>query len=311
MWVWIGVGVLAIWLLMNFKTSRADGTLLEVHPYRRMMPYIMRGRNESVVYYDDYVDAEKLLKYIESVRGNFQVNVTHCLVAAAGVGLREVPSMNRFVSGRRLYQRNERVVSFSMKRKRLDKKAKISVVQLRMNDNDTFQDLVQRTSGGIQTERSNKKTYVDKELDLFLRLPRFILDRAVPIFEWLDYYNCLPYSFTKNDAFYSSMFIANLGSLGMSAAYHHLYEWGNCPLFLMVGQIEERPMVVDGKVVARKVLHLRWSYDERIDDGLTSKYGMAAVKRVLENPFEELGCIEPDGSDAFPLGSRTLSKGQE
>ena len=305
--VWVLVGVVAVWLLMSLKTSRADGTLLEVHPYRRMMPYIMRGRNESVVYYDDYIDAEKLLEYVEAVRERMPVNVTHCLVAAASVGLREVPSMNRFVSGRRLYQRNERVVSFSMKRKRMDKKSKISVVQLRIGDDETFKDLVERTAGNISVERSSKKTYVDKELDLFLRLPRFILDRAVPLFQWLDYNNCLPYAFTKNDAFYSSMFIANLGSLGMSAAYHHLYEWGNCPLFLMVGKIEERPMVHNGAVVPRKVLHLRWSYDERIDDGLTSKYGMGAVRRVLENPFEELGCIAADGSDIFPLGSRSLT----
>ena len=66
--VWVLLGVVLIWLLMSLKTSRADGTLLEVHPYRRMMPYIMRGRNESVVYYDDYIDAEKLLEYVEAVR---------------------------------------------------------------------------------------------------------------------------------------------------------------------------------------------------------------------------------------------------
>ena len=66
LWVWIGGSVFLAWLLMNFKTSRGDGTLLDVHPYRRMMPYIMRGRNESVVYYDDYVDVEKLLEYIEN-----------------------------------------------------------------------------------------------------------------------------------------------------------------------------------------------------------------------------------------------------
>jgi len=109
------------------------------------------------------------------------------------------------------------------------------------------------------------------------------------VVHWADYHNLLPWSYIRNDAFYTSMFIANLGSLGMNAAYHHLYEYGTCPLFLMVGQIEDRPAAVDGELALVKTLHLRWSYDERIDDGLTSKYGMATVKAALENPDEYFG----------------------
>ena len=87
----------------------------------------------------------------------------------------------------------------------------------------------------------------------------------------------------------------------MRAGFHHLYEWGNCPLFMMVGKIEDRPVVEDGKVVVQKTMHIRWTYDERIDDGLTSSYGMAAARKLLENPYEYLGCIKEDGSDVRAL----------
>ena len=100
------------------------------------------------------------------------------------------------------------------------------------------------------------------------------------------------FEFIKNDGFYTSIFIANLGSLGMNAGYHHLYEYGTCPLFMMVGKIDERAVVVDGKVVPRKILPVRWTYDERIDDGLTSKYGMQSCRQALENPEEAFGPIE-------------------
>ena len=50
---------------------------------------------------------------------------------------------------------------------------------------------------------------------------------------------------------------------------------------VLVGDQSDRR---DGALAVRKILHLRWSYDERIDDGLSSRYGMDAVKRVLEDP---------------------------
>lgn len=301
MWITFGVLVL-IWIGLNLKKSRADGKLARVHPYRRMMPFIMQGRNESIVYYDDAVDVEKLLAYVKDARKRFHCDVTHCLVAAVSVGLGKNPTMNNFVSGRRVYERNERQISFSMKRQKKNKKAKIAVVKLEMESGETFEQLCARIQGQIGEERSDKKTYMDKELALFTSFPRPLMNLGVKFFQLLDYYNLLPYNaFIKGDTMYTSVFVANLGSLGMRAAYHHLYEWGNCPLFLMVGKVEERAVVVDGEIVVKKILPLRYSYDERIDDGLSSSYGMAAMRYVLENPYEELGCVAEDGSDARPL----------
>jgi len=80
--------------------------------------------------------------------------------------------------------------------------------------------------------------------------------------------------------------------VGMRAGYHHLYNYGTCPLFLMLGRIEERAWVVDGEVVPRKILHIRFSYDERIDDGLTAKEGIDWIRTVLEAPEEYFGKVE-------------------
>ncbi len=290
---WIIIAI-AVYIALQFKTGRKDGEIVKVHPYRQMMPYIMPGRNESIVYYDDFIEADALLEYIKNHKDDLGADIVACTVAAVGIGLAEQPRMNQFVSGRRLYRRRHRQITFSMKRKKLNKAAKLAVVKLEMNDGETFRDLVGRINGQIKEERSDKKTYMDKELQLFTLVPRPVLNFFVAFFKWLDYYNLLPYdAFIKSDGMYTSAFIANLGSLGMKAAYHHLYEWGNCPLFLMVGKIEERPVVEDGAVVGKKILHLRWSYDERIDDGLSSSYGMAAVKRVLEDPEQWLAPDAP------------------
>jgi len=306
----IVVGALVVVItLLNMKTSRPDGVYLgRIHPYRKLMLYIMPTRNESYVLYDDYVRVDALERYIEKARERFHVDMTHCIVAAVANGMKKVPSMNRFVVGHRLYQRKGIWITFSMKRKKLDRKAKLSAVKREIPPNQSIFELCSQLNESIAVERSDKKTYLDKELGLLSRIPRPVLRFGVGLLKRLDYYGLLPAGFIKNDAMFTGIFSANLGSLGMNAGYHHLYEWGTCPLFLMVGKIEERPVVEDGEVVVRRVLPLRFTFDERIDDGLNAGFGIKGAVDALENPFELLGCVAPDGSDDHPIGDPPPSK---
>lgn len=294
LWAAVAAAVLlACWLLINCKTSRSDGTLIpSVHPYRVMLGHITPRRNEAIVYFDSYVRADRLLAYVAAAKGKLDVDITHCLIAAVGTALKENPRMNRFVAGRRLYQRRARTVTFSAKRKRLDREAKLAAVKITLKDGDDFAALCRSVNRSIGEERSDRPTYLDRELGLLTKVPRALLIRGVNLCFWLDHHNLLPASFIDNDAMFTSVFIANLGSLDMDPGYHHLYEWGNCPVFLTAGRITDRPAVDGDRVIVQKTLHLRWSYDERIDDGLNARFGIDAVKRILEDPFTHLGNLD-------------------
>src|SRR5690606_18097058 len=119
-----------------------------------------------------------------------------------------------------------------------NKKAKLSAVKKNLDPSWTFRDLCENLQTEINVERSGKRTYADKEFDVFRLLPRPLMVGAQKFISLLDYYNLLPGGFIAGDGMYTSMFIANLGSVGMGPGYHHLYEWGNCPLFMMAGKIE-------------------------------------------------------------------------
>lgn len=291
------VGLFAGWVLANFKTARPDGTLVKVPPFRRLMFYIMKGRNESIVFFDHAVRAEKLEAWLASLPAEIDARVVHATVAGISIGLAENPRLNQFVSGRRLYKRNARYVTFSMKRKKLNKEAKLAAVKLRMEDGETFPELCQRMNADIKFERSGQKTAADKEYDLFNLLPRPLLAGAAALLHHLDHYNVLPNFFIEGDGMYTSVFLANLGSLDMAAGYHHLYEYGNCPLFVMAGAFEDRPVVEDGEVVVARILPLRFSFDERVDDGLTARDGIRAMVRTMEDPARWIG--EPDGEGGW------------
>ena len=53
---------------------------------------------------------------------------------------------------------------------------------------------------------------------------------------------------------------------------------------LGVNQIHDRPMVVDGQIVARKMMYLSPSFDPRVLDGAAASRFVCALKELLEAP---------------------------
>ncbi|MFZ5475649.1 MAG: 2-oxo acid dehydrogenase subunit E2 [Myxococcota bacterium] len=294
--------VFVAWIALHARTSRPDGRALPMHPFRRLLLYLLPSRNGAVVYFDAYPRAEKLLAWLEKTKDRCGANVTHAAVAGCFLGLASTPRMNRFVVGNRLYERDGRWITFSMKRQKMDRAAQLSTVKLRIEDGESFRQLCERINGGIGQERSGKKTKADKEIDFFNFFPRPLLRAGAALLAKADEFGLLPGWYIREDPMYTSIFLANLGSLGMGAGYHHLFEYGNCPLFIMLGQVEDKPVVEDGKVVVGKVLHVRFTYEERIDDGLNARFGIEALVRVLEDPDRWLGGTD-DASD-FALWPR-------
>lgn len=285
-------------VLFSFKTSRPDGDVVSTPAYRRLMFHIMRGKAESVVYFDAWVNAEKLLPYVEAARASFGANLTHCVVAATGLCLARAPRINRFTSGQRLYARRGRHVTFSMKRGTepdgaVARASELGTIKIEVKDGEDFPSLCKRINSDIRLQRSGADTPADKEYRLFNLLPQFVLRGAARLIMALDQMNLLPGFFIEGDGMFSSVFVANLGSIHMDAGYHHLYEYGNTPIFIMVGQVCERPVVVEGAVVARPALHLRFTFDERIDDGLNARHAMEALVEALEDPERWLGGLGP------------------
>ena len=61
------------------------------------------------------------------------------------------------------------------------------------------------------------------------------------------------------------------------AGFHHLWEYGTCSIFAVLGKIEPGPE-------GRRMMRVCWSYDERIEDGLYSQITIAGIQKRLENP---------------------------
>lgn len=84
------------------RKKRADGRAVEDVPaYRQVMPYIMRGRNESTVLFEQAVDLSNTLRFIDDLnqQGDLRIGVFDILMWAAVQTLSSFPRLNRFVAG--------------------------------------------------------------------------------------------------------------------------------------------------------------------------------------------------------------------
>ena len=152
-------------------------------------------------------------------------------------------------------------------------------------DGETFEQLCRRIDTNVAEERSGRKTAADREYDLFTLLPRAVLAWAPGLLKRLDHYGLLPGWFIEGDGMYTSVFIANLGSVGLDAAYHHLFEYGTVPIFVTMGRVHRAPVVhPNGEVGSHEVFVLRYTYDERIEDGFYAARALDQIKAELENP---------------------------
>lgn len=162
--------------------------------------------------------------------------------------------------------------------------APLATVKRRVPHAETFATLIADLDGGIAEAKSDKKSTIDKELGVLLKLPGFVLLFLLVVMKRLYAWGLAPRSLVDTDPLYTSAFVANLGSIKIDAAYHHLYEHGTCPLFVTIGQVTHVPAVVDGALVARPTVTLRYTFDERVEDGLYCARALKLLAEHVEDP---------------------------
>jgi hypothetical protein len=273
---------------MSIRT-RPDGTrVVPLHPMRRIMPFLMPGRNEAFVLFEQLVDAAPPARHLAALNAGRAperaVTLFHLVLRAIGLALTEFPRLNRFVAGSHLYDRRGIWLTFSAK-KRLDRDAPLFTGKILFDAREPLLAFVDRIHDAVAEGRSGRATGPEREASFFLKLPAFVLRLGTRMLRWLDHRNLIPEAFISGDPLYASVFIANLGSVGLDAAFHHLFEYGTIPIFVTIGRLHQKPVVLaDGSVGAREVFALRYTYDERIEDGFYAARALEYLQACLESP---------------------------
>jgi len=249
-------------------------------------PYLSKTRSESVIYFNKEVDITNASIFLkEKKKQGSPVSLFVFIVAAISKTFNERPMLNRFIQGQRIYQRNVFDVSYVIKQTNTDAGEELlATVEIKP---DLSPDEISLKMKNAQDDLRNKKDNgLDKLMGFFSKFPRIILRFVFRVIKFLDYYGKVPLFIRKELPFYCSVFVSNLGSIGVDAPFHHLYELGTTSIFLAIGKPELKPVINQktGEIIVRRMVTLNFTIDERICDGYYLARSLDKFIKYVENP---------------------------
>ena len=270
--------------------DRRDGRWVrDVPGLTTIMMHLMPNRTAAEVYVNEKIDVTELLQWLEKKNAQhpeYKTTLMHCFIVAIARMIRERPKMNRFIQGRRMYERYDISLSFVAKR-RFSDHAEEALMFFTPKDTDTLDSLSYKIAGQVkETKKSEHSTGgIDATVDAFAKIPRLLLIPIIGIIRCLDFWGANPKFLTDGDTNYSTVLLTNLGSIKGPAVYHHLNDYGTNSIVAAIGTIHKEELVMpDGTKQIRDVVDLGATLDERIADGFYFVRSLKLVKHIFAHP---------------------------
>lgn len=269
-----------------------------ISPMSAVIPFIMVNRTGSQNFISDSVDIEKVEKYIKEkqAQGMQNISMMHVMIAAYIRLVSQRPALNRFIRGQRVWTRKNVEVSLTIK-KEMSLDSPDTVVKITLPPSATLEDVYTALNNEIVSYRANPGGDFDDTARAFTRLPGLIFKFAVASLRFLDYFGLMPKAIAKVSPFHCSYFITSMGSLGIPPIYHHLYDFGSCPVFFSFGA-KRRAYEIDNTGLVRRRQYMVFTFvlDERICDGYYYASALKLLKNILKNPWQldEVPTVIPD-----------------
>jgi hypothetical protein len=274
--------------------DRYDGRRIRtLDPFFQLAPYIMRTRSDSQVFFENHFDIGHVEKWLRLQRdaGRQEIGFLSVLIAAIVRTLSQRPQLNRFVAGQRLYARNEISISLALKKK-LDDGSPETTIKISFLPTDTVFDVSAKLNAAVKANKGmGAANSTDVTARLFTLMPGEIVRFLLFLVRALDFRGKLPKALHRASPFHTSVFVTDMGSLGISPIYHHIYDLGTTSIFVAFGGKERRyDLDREGKTAQRRYIGLKVVGDERICDGYyfatAFKYAVALMKHPeeLETP---------------------------
>ena len=280
--------------------DRNDGRKIRtLAPMAQITAYFQVERNTCSNLFEESFEITHIDRYIRQKRreGLTDFGITHVLLAAYVRGIAKYPQLNRFINGQKVYSRGDDIQYCMVIKKEMTVDSPDTSIKVHLNPHDTAVDVYHKLNAAVESVKATQE--LDSNLDSLIMalnlIPSVVLKFVVWLLKLLDYFGLLPKFLLELSPFHGSLFFTSMGSLGIPPIYHHLYDFGNLPVFGAFG-CKRRALEVleDGSVVQKKYIDVKFVLDERIVDGYYYatffKYyrRLLAHPEVLDNPPEEV-----------------------
>lgn len=265
---------------------RSDGRKIKTLPaFFKVIPSVMLERNDSQVLYKQDIPIKYLDEYIDNkAKDGIKIAYMHIIYAAIVRVIAERPRLNRFVMNGTTYARNKIYVSLAIKKNLTDDGVE-TTTKIEYQGTETIFDIKQKLDAIIE---QNKEVEANNETDKLAKtlglIPTGLIRVAVKFLKFLDRHGLLPKAIIKASPFHTSVFLTNVGSLGIDTIYHHLYNFGTTSMFFSMGKKKKSFIYEDEKIKEEKCITLAFVGDERICDGFYYANSFKSLFRYLKKP---------------------------
>ena len=269
--------------------DRKDGRRVrELNPITRVGNYIMPNRNGASNAIRDRVEIGEIERYIRAKRkeGLTGFGMTEVFLAAYVRIISRYPAANRFLSGQTIYSRDEDIQFCMVIKKEMTKEAPDTIIKLHLSPRDTAKDVYEKFHAAVEEVHNTPLNSTFDDVARYINyVPGLLLKFLIWLLKTLDYFDLLPGFLLEVSPFHASIFFTSMASLGIPAITHHLYDFGNMPVFCAFGTKYYEPAVsADGQVVNRKYIDYTFNIDERTVDGFYYAEALKYFRRVLRDP---------------------------
>lgn len=265
---------------------RSDGRKIKTLPaFFKVIPSVMLERNDSQVLYKQDIPIKYLDEYIDKkAEEGIKIGYMHIIYAAIVRVIAERPRLNRFVMNGTTYARNKIYVSLAIKKNLTDDGVE-TTTKIEYQGTETIFDIKQKLDAIIE---QNKEVEANNETDKLAKtlglIPTGLIRVAVKFLKFLDRHGLLPKAVIKASPFHTSVFLTNVGSLGIDTIYHHLYNFGTTSMFFSMGKKKKSFIYEDEEIKEEKCITLAFVGDERICDGFYYANSFKSLFRYLKKP---------------------------
>lgn len=270
--------------------DRPDGRRVRsVPPMSRATPYIMKSRNDACNLFTTELEISSMEKYVREKRreGLTGFGLNHAFIAAYVRCVSQYPQVNRFISGREIYSRGDDIQYCMTIKKEMRVDSPDTCIKLHLKPTDTAYDVYEKFEKAVDEVKNApaEDSTFDQVAGVLSMLPGPVYVIAIRLLDWMDYWGLLPRFLLEVSPFHGSVFFTSMGSLGIPAINHHLYNFGNMPVFIAFGKKYRRnELADDGTVLKKKYVDMGFTLDERICDGFYYAAVLKYMKRIFNDP---------------------------
>ena len=270
--------------------DRIDGRKIRtLAPMAAITAYFQVERNTCSNLFAEAFEISHVDRYIRQKRreGLKDFGITHVLLAAYVRGIAKYPQINRFISGQKVYSRGEDIQYCMVIKKEMSVDAPDTSIKVHLNPHDTVTDVYNKLNAAVEGVKKTAEldSSLDNLLKVFTYIPSLVMKFTVWLLKLLDYFGLLPAFLLELSPFHGTLFFTSMGSLGIRPIYHHLYDFGNLPVFGAFG-CKRRAYELDdeGNVTQKKYIDMTFVTDERICDGYYYATFFKYFRHLIRNP---------------------------